>query len=290
MCRKGCPQQTSPVRSARTRHHAPRTTPANRPDAGILRLSRNTLRGVRGTQSPPDGSAQGFTDAGRFAQQSGITSAISGPVSRPVSARRSGMNSPLPLRPVASFTAAVHAPQVACVHGCAGNIGQRLAPQSRGLPRPPAARPHRGTSCPPVPRSARTVILPLATAQNSLGLVVRHAQRGNPRPAPPQRAGACTCCARQREQILGIELRRRRAKGASRRTRRSDPASNPPVPPVSRTPAAPSALRSAIGSTPRARRSRKDSACPAAWTIPRPAPRSAANGAQRSAACRPAPS
>lgn len=41
-----------------------------------------------------------------------ITSAISGPFSRPVTALRSGMNNPRPLRPVASFTALVHAPHV----------------------------------------------------------------------------------------------------------------------------------------------------------------------------------
>ena len=38
-----------------------------------------------------------------------ITSAISGPRSKPVTAFRSGMNSPLPLRPVCSLTAPVQA-------------------------------------------------------------------------------------------------------------------------------------------------------------------------------------
>ena len=49
--------------------------------------------------------------AGGFCS-SGMTSAMSGPRSRPVTARRSGMNRDLPLRPVAALTAAVHSPQV----------------------------------------------------------------------------------------------------------------------------------------------------------------------------------
>ena len=44
--------------------------------------------------------------------RSGMTCDMSGPCSCPVSALRSGMNSPLPLRPVASFTRAVQSDQV----------------------------------------------------------------------------------------------------------------------------------------------------------------------------------
>ncbi len=46
---------------------------------------------------------------------SGMRSPMSGPCDWPVSALRSGMNRPLPLRPVASFTFAVHWPQVSSV-------------------------------------------------------------------------------------------------------------------------------------------------------------------------------
>ena len=42
-------------------------------------------------------------------------------ISDVVSALRSGMNSSLPLRPVAVFTALVQAPQVSTVHGSGGN-------------------------------------------------------------------------------------------------------------------------------------------------------------------------
>ena len=51
---------------------------------------------------------------------------ISGPCSIPVSALRSGINRPRPLRPVASFTAPVHSFHVVSVNGASGKQGQCL--------------------------------------------------------------------------------------------------------------------------------------------------------------------
>lgn len=85
----------------------------NKPHSGLVHCADLTLRAwvlraLRGNSPYFTRPCQsvGFTCINR------MTSAISGPFWRPVTAWRNGMNRPLPLRPVASFTADVQLPQV----------------------------------------------------------------------------------------------------------------------------------------------------------------------------------
>jgi hypothetical protein len=192
---------------------------------------------------------------------------MSGPWLCPVSALRSGMNSPLALAARGLLhRAGPVAPRVGC-----RALGQEREGRSPRIP-------------------VLVVDQRRAPSRNRVHQPAGPRQRGDvfARDLPERSARSA---GTPKRELCGH--RRRRTSSAPRQMGdRSNPSINSSSDPRSSTgcdePSRAIRLRSAMGSTPAARRSRKDSV-PGASTAPRPGARSAANGARRRAACRPAP-
>ena len=145
---------------------------------------------------------------------SGSSAAISGPLSRPVSARRSGWNSALPLRRSALSRA------TSCGQGALApvDLAGRLAPrrrESRDPPPPPRARHGRGGSptSPPPRRQSRRLGRIAAQSAALIPAGSRVADRFERQLVDDPRV--------QRRQLLHVEPRRRPAEGGEIEARRS---------------------------------------------------------------------
>mmetsp|Transcript_27238 Transcript_27238/g.49864 ORF Transcript_27238/g.49864 Transcript_27238/m.49864 type:complete len:218 (-) Transcript_27238:1223-1876(-) len=94
-----------------------------------------------------------------------MSAAISGPCACPVTALRSGMNRPRPLRPVATFTAPVQVLQVSASNGPSGSKPMASATKSRSSSSITGSAPSRH-SAHQAPRSCSVSILSRITVQN----------------------------------------------------------------------------------------------------------------------------